>query len=107
MNNEWPILFQILSVQGSIPHYLCICDGLIYDSNSNITLLKSMDNLDLCTWLHVGGLNDKFASTSMVYQLVPVNMRLKRKPKWNLLLPKREGWEFYTKRQCVKYKIEK
>ena len=61
INNEWAIILQIQTMKGRSPHWICICGGMVYDSNSSIKLPKSISNLNLCTQLYVIGSNDGFA----------------------------------------------
>ena len=102
MNDDWAIILQILTNMGGMSHWICICGGMIYDSNSTIILPKSMNNLDVCARLHGIGSKETFSSTKMVYRLIPHNMNCEGgNPSWNTLLPKREGWEYYEKRKCT------
>ena len=63
INNKWPMVLQITTVDGTRTHWICICDGWIYDSNSTIILQKSIINLDFCARLHVAGFQNNFATT--------------------------------------------
>ena len=103
MNNEWAIILRIQTMRGRNSHWICICGGMIYDSNSSIKLTKSISNLNLCAQLHVNGSTDDFALTKKVYRLIPHNMNLEGggNPSWDTVLPKREGWQFYEKRECI------
>ena len=109
MNNEWPIILQIRTKLGNMTHWIYICNGLIYDANSNIVLIKNRANLDLCAQLHVVGSNDSFLSTSKAYRYVPLIMKFNQDKKllWNTVLPSRVGFEFYEKRNCVKCQEDK
>ena len=71
INNEWSIVLEITMLDGTRTHCICICNGWIYDSNSNIILRKSIINLDLYAQLHVAGFHNNFASTSMAYYFLP------------------------------------
>ena len=53
VNNKWPMVLQITALDGTRTHWICICNGWIYDSNSTTILQKSIINLDLCARLHV------------------------------------------------------
>ena len=61
MNDEWAIILRIQTMRGRNSHWICICGGMIYDSNSSIKLTKSISNLNLCARLHVNGSTDDFA----------------------------------------------
>ena len=55
MNDEWAFVLQIISRCGLPSHCICICNGVIYDANSTITLPKTIANLHLCAQLHIPG----------------------------------------------------
>ena len=90
-------------MRGRNSYWICICDGMIYDSNSKIKLSKSISNLNLYARLHVKGSNDDVDLTKKVHQLIRHNMNLEGggNPSWDTVLPKQEGWQFYEKRECI------
>ena len=102
MNDEWAFVFQIISKCGLPSHCICICNGIIYDANSTITLTKTIANLDLCAQLHIPGRADHFYCTKWIRRLIPQNMVLKNNPSWDMVLPKRDGWNYEDPpRKCV------
>ena len=92
MNDEWAIVLQIISKCGLPSHCICICNGIIYDANSTITLPKTLANLHLCAQLFIPGRADHFHCTKWIRRLIPQNMILKKNPRWDMALPKNEGW---------------
>ena len=102
INNKWPMVLQITMLDGTRTHWICICDGWIYDSNSTIILQKSIINLDLCAQLHVAGSQKDFASTSMAYYFLPTILDFGKTNKLSLTtpLPSPVGFEYYKMQQC-------
>ena len=109
MNDEWPIIVQIRTKYGKISHWISIGNGRIYDANSNIIMTKTIANLDLCAQLHAVGSTDSFLGTSKAYRYLPSIMKFDKNKKlfWNTVLPSREGFEFYEKRNCIKCQEDK
>ena len=72
-------------------------------------MTKTITNLDLCAQLHVVGSTDSFFATSKAYRYLPSIMQFNKDKKllWNTVLPSREGFEFYEKRNCNKCQVEK
>ena len=60
MNNEWAFVLQIVTSRGLLSQCICICNGVIYDTNSITTLPKTLANLHLCAKLHILGKDDQF-----------------------------------------------
>ena len=104
MNDVWPIILQIRSKHGQMSHWISIGNGRIYDANSNIIMTKTIANLNLCAQLHVVGSTNSFSGTSKAYRYLPSIMKIGKNKKliWNTVLPSREGFEFYEKRNCMK-----
>ena len=100
MYDGWPIIFSIMSTKGKRSHFICICNGLIYDTNSDTVLPKTNENLDKCAQLHQFGSDDTFHKSHRVYRFLAINLGVTGKPLWNMVLPKREGWDFQDKRLC-------
>ena len=100
MYDGWPIILSIMSTKGKRSHFICICNGLIYDTNSDTVLLKTNENLDKCAQLHQFGSDDTFHKSHRVYRFLAINLGVTGKPLWNMVLPKREGWDFQDKRLC-------
>ena len=109
MNDEWPIILQIRSKHGQMSHWISIGNGRIYDANSNIIMTKTIANLNLCAQLHVVGSTNSFLGTSKAYRYLPSIMKIGKNKKlfWNTVLPSREGFEFYEKRNCMKCQEDK
>ena len=102
MNDEWAIVLQIISKCGLPSHCICICNGIIYDANSTITLPKTLANLHLCAQLHIPGRADYFYCTKWIRRLIPQNMILNNNPHWDTDLPPRDGWNNEDPaRKCV------
>ena len=104
INNKWPMVLEITMLDGTRTHCICICNGWIYDSNSIITLQKSIINLDLCSQLHVAGSHDNFSSTSIVYYFLPTMLNFGKINKLSLTTPLLSpvGFEYNKMRQCDK-----
>ena len=103
MDDKWPIILQITSEEGERSHWICICDGWIYDANSNYLLHKTINNLNSCARLHDKSDKDEFLSTGMAYYYVPriLNFNSKQNRLYpNSTLPLREGFEYFETRQC-------
>ena len=98
MCNGWPVIFSIVSTRGKRSHLVCICNGLIYDTNSETLLPKTKENLDKCARLHKFGLDNTFYKSHKVYRFLAINLGVIGKPFWNMALPKREGWNFLDMR---------
>ena len=96
------MVLQITLLDGTRMHWICICDGWIYDSNSTNVLQKSILNLDLCAQLYVTGSQKYFVSTGMTYYFLPTIMNFGKTNKLSLttVLPSQVGFE-YTKCDCV------
>ena len=102
MNDEWAFVLQIISRCGLPSHCICICNGIIYDANYTTTLSKTLANLHLCAQLHIPGRADHFYCTKWIRRLIPQNMILKNNPRWDMALPKRDGWNNEDPtRKCV------
>ena len=102
INNKWPMVLQITLLDGTRTHWICICDGWIYDSNSTNVLRKSILNLDLCAQLHVTGSQNDFASTGMAYYFLPTIMNFGKTNKLSLttVLPSPVGFKYNKMRLC-------
>ena len=109
MNDEWPIILQIRSKHGQMSHWISIGNGRIYDANSNIIMTKTIANLNLCAQLHVVGSTNSFSRTSKAYRYLPSIMKIGKNKRlfWNTVLPSREGFEFYEKRNSMKCQEDK
>ena len=102
INNKWPMVLQITALDGTRTHWICICDGWIYDSNSTIVLQKSLINLDLCARLQVVDSPNNFATTGMAYYFLPTILDFGKTNKLllNTTLPNPVGYEYHEMRQC-------
>ena len=102
INNKWPMVLQITALDGTRTHWICICDGWIYDSNSTIILQKSIINLDLCSRLQVVDSPNNFATTGMAYYFLPTILDFGKNNKLllNTTLPNPDGYEYHEMRQC-------
>ena len=98
MCDGWPIIISILSKKGKRSYFICICNGLIYDTNLDTVLPKTIENLDKWAQLHSFGSDDKFHKSHKVYALLAINLGVKGKPLWNMPLLKQKGWDFLDKR---------
>ena len=107
MSDGWPIIFSILAASGMRSHLICICNGLIYDTNSETVLPKNKENLDKCARLHKSGSVDTFYKSHRVYRLLAINLGVTGKPLWNMPLPERKGWDFLNRRLCFLCGIKK
>ena len=89
-------------MDGTRTHWICICDGWIYDSNSTIILQKSIFNLDLCAQLQVVDSPNNFATTGMAYYFLPTILDFGKNNKLllNTTLPNPAGYEYHKMRQC-------